>query len=363
MKKRVNDVNGSNGRGSRVSISLRSSYRYSPSCTLAEKRIDILYNNQADLFQEEPYGLKSIKTFSGQFFEYLTGARVGGYMHNGRVTDMGAERGGIQPDIADYKLESYKEVKSNVTGGQLKLLREQLEKMTLWHLAGYPDKLPKFDWVFYRHNIMRMVARELSEGQFLDEARKSVLYCVQVPFSVPMQLFLHSDRTPNYVKREYHYGNASGNRGYANYHIISISSQFLDHLVTVPQETITALGLNPDDFKIEKRKVKGLKVNGKLIHWFPLLTVEYKDEGYRNWFETEKPLLEEFVASSQVQVSSRLPILSPEDKRFGNGDYLPESQQELTELLNSSQDNTQFPISQITNNGETMPEEDEEWTF
>ncbi|HRZ85449.1 MAG TPA: hypothetical protein P5277_01585 [Candidatus Paceibacterota bacterium] len=282
-----------------------------------------------------------LKTFSGRFFENVTAARVGGYIHNGSIMDISYSNGKIQPDVSDHKRRIYHEAKSIAAGQQLKIIREQFERFAQLQLLDV-NPTPKIYFHFYRHNVQGMQRRKLSQEDLIEEIRKNIIYCVQTPFSVPLQFYLNPNKTRNnsdFLHNEYNYAESLPGRGFKSQHTTSISSDFLNELTINPEETLEKMGLNPENYTFKRKKVSGLKVNQKTISWFPLLVIEQKD--YLSWLEqTRDKIKNDFLFMSELQDNNSLPLFNPNcDNPIGSGDYLPENTQDLESITERTVEN------------------------
>ncbi|MEA3329682.1 MAG: hypothetical protein U9Q06_02980 [Nanoarchaeota archaeon] len=344
---------------------LRNEFGNSPKYHIATSLITFpCRDNQQELFPDtkERFYQQGIGGYAATFFEYLAGAMVGGMLHKGKVMELKGLDLTIQPDIANHRDREYLEVKSSAKTEQLKLIREQIEKMGQWQLYNQ-GKIPKLDFMFIRHKVHKMKARGLTQEEFLEEVRKSILYAAQVPFAIPLQFYLDSDATKPYYHKEYYYPEAVENnpyRGYAQKHTSSISSKFLNHLIENPQETIREIGLEPSDFEFEKRKVQGIKINGKRIYWFPCLTVKHKN--YQEWVDQSRGKIKEKLLGELKSADlEELPLFSSADLPIGEIDYLPETPEEINKFKANF---PKFPQEEVEEeSGFPWEEEEDEFPF
>jgi hypothetical protein len=207
----------------------------------------------------------------------------------------------IKPDIS-YGKNDWGEVKSCVVGNQQKLERNQLGKFASWMIH---DKDPTFKFYFFQHGVYDIKKRFESKEYLLEELRVNSLFCVQTPIQVPMQFFLKEGEM-EYRLGEYP-SDRSGNRGYNDKSILSISSTFLRNLLSKPIETLEAIALDANDYKIQKRTVKGLNVNHRKVSPFPLLIISNPTKkSYKAWVEKERKSIEKLAEfyHDEVEVNS-----------------------------------------------------------
>lgn len=305
--------------------------------------------DEAGFFQG--YG-DGIITFSGNFFERLTGARVGGTWHNQGVLSM--ENGNIQPDISNHKKRVYWEVKQCFAGEKLKLIRNQVERMTLWQLYQGRGVLPKVNFTFFVHKVPGLIKRTRTKSDLLDELRKGILYSVQVPLSLPLQFFLSSKAINKFNVRNYDYSNSAETRGFATCHIFAISPHFLDGMILDPSHTLEEMDLDPEDYICNKSKLGNLRVNGKRIHQFPFLEVIHRD--FDKWLNNNQDSLRGDFLNKIETDYSELPLLN-----LGKDVILDDSSvpmgEDLEQIVKQTGSNSGFPWEEDNlGNGE----EDEE---
>ncbi|MFA5019843.1 MAG: hypothetical protein WC533_01950 [Candidatus Pacearchaeota archaeon] len=301
---------------------------------IAKKCINIPFEGDSQL--EFLFPLKEpkpdISSYSGSFFEYLTAAIFGGYLHQGRMFKLKGGRSSLQPDVSDHRKRIYYETKSCVQRDQLKLIREQMEKMRQWQIYDNKRPFPKIYFVLFRHKVTKMKNRGITQNQFLHEARKGVLYAIHAPFSIMLQFYINPTATNKYLLNEYCYSEIRrdpNSGGYARRHVRSISGTFLNDLMVDPKATVESIGLCPDDYNFERRKVRGLVVNNQRVHSFPLWFISHRN--YCDWVEKHRELLEEKLIEGLEVQDELLPLFSKSDLPVGDRNYLPDNTSRITQ--------------------------------
>jgi len=248
----------------------------------------------------------SIVPFSGFCFEMLT-QTIFGYSHHNSASFSSSYDGTIfQPDLFDYNAGVLYESKSCQDRMQPKLIRQQIEAYTKWQLSKIKGKYPKITFVLYVHGIEKMVVRQLSKEQYIQEFSDNVFYAIAMPFAIPIQFFLTDD---NFVSadgrplklREYNYSviHPESKGGYSSRSIMSLSSLFPKKLIENPERTLTYMHLDSDDFYIERGKVSRIKINEREINPFPIMNIRLKN--YYEWIRKNKKRLEHFVKYSTLK--------------------------------------------------------------
>ncbi|MFA5992938.1 MAG: hypothetical protein WC796_04490 [Candidatus Pacearchaeota archaeon] len=293
-------------------------------------------HEQTDLWGEQvPY--RQLGIFGAYCFERIAGAMLGGYHHHGCVTHFhnGKQEIGYQPDVADHKNRIYTEVKACVWGTDTKLIQEQLQTHCNWVLysdpeSDNPENPPKCHYVFFRHNIKHAENRGLTRSAYLEELVKGgILYGIKVPLAIPLSFFIPQpmEKPHGFPTRIYCYCRQYDPvyRGYAEKHIMSVSTRFLNMLVSNPEETLELIGFKSRKFSFSRSKVKGLRINRKQVHQFPFISIDFKDEG-KEWLETSREQLREF--SRERVYEDSLPRFHSEDAVFGEKQlFLPTEEQ------------------------------------
>lgn len=296
-------------------------------------------NEQTDLFNRDstPQIYRQLGIYGAYCFERIAAAMFGGFHHHGCVTyfHKGEENVGYQPDVADHKSGVYIEVKACVWGTDTKLIREQIQTNCNWVLyGGDQENSPRCYYVFFRHNVKNAEKRSLTKSEYLEELVKGgILYGVKVPLAIPTSFFIpQSIETPHgFAVREYYYGRQYDPiyRGYAEKHIKSVSTRFLNLLISHPEETLKLTGFNPKEFSFLRKSVSKLRINKKPVERFPFITIDFKDKG-KKWIKLAKERLEEFVRGQNIE---SLPEFHPEDMLFGDETKYTPTLEQLEEII------------------------------
>lgn len=331
---------------------LRSLHGFGNQVELVRKNISIPLDQMEFDFsnpRNNPYST-SITTFSGYCFEKISATIFGGYHHKGAIISYDNGEEVIQPDVSNHRDRIYYEVKSCQWTSQLKLIRTQVERNLRWMLHEDSGEDTESNFVFYRHRIMNMQKRHLSKHELLDELLDGgVLYAVKTPISIPAQFFIHPDKInrKRYVLNTYDYSDRI-KYGYGSYQILSTSSVFLNDLIQNPEETLKVLGLNPDDFEIDKAKVKGIRINNKRLKEFPMIFIKQKDAS--KWIAENKEIFE-FLFGKIRDDEITLPQYDLNDEVYGDPErYKPEGY---------SDEEVPFDIPEI----KPVKDEDEDFPF
>ena len=278
-------------------------------------------------FGKRPYST-SITTFSGYCFEKVTAAIFGGYHHKGAIISYDNGEEVIQPDVSNHRDRIYYEVKSCQWTSQLKLIRTQIEKNLRWMLHEDSGEDTESNFVFYRHRIMNMQRRNLTKQELLDEMLDNgILYAIKTPISISAQFFLHPGKIDKkrYVLNTYDYSDRI-KYGYGSYQILSTSAMFLNDLIKSPEDTIGNLGLDPDDFEVERARVSGIKINKRKLAEFPMMFIKQKD--VRKWIAENKEIFE-FLFGKVRDENVTLPQYDPNDEAYGDPErYKPKNYSE-----------------------------------
>jgi hypothetical protein len=312
---------------------LHSLHYHSPNVPIIKKSFQIPTREKEQLLlpgsiHTDYYVGRGINVFSGAYFEKITAAIYGGVWHNQNSLELENNNHRFQPDISDFKSAIHYEVKGSAATQQLKMTREQIEKMALWQLIPHNQKYPKMISVFYRHNLRHLITGKKTTEDFIEEMRKEILYSIKTPLSIPLQFFLNPEKTRDFLGNLYHYpngnGNNNGHKGCSYLHIQAISSNFLNELALKPEETLNLIGLNPDEYNINRRKVAGLKINNKNIFVFPMIDINLKD--YNGWIKREEDTIREKLLYRVGEENiGDLPLFNPQRSIvFGNESCLSE---------------------------------------
>jgi hypothetical protein len=287
---------------------------FDESIKLETKQITIPYDTQTELFDEpERDYTKAITVYSGTCFENLAGAIFGGFHHGGKSTSMSNGAGTIQPDISDHKNRRYIEVKSRCQNMQPKFLKEQIIKNLSWMLYDFSEPRPRSYMALFSHNILGMQKRGLSRAEYLEELVKGgVLYGILMPIIIPAQFFVNPDKTEasGYMLNEYNYTPELEHRGYASCKIVSFSTRLPNDLILEPEQTLEKIGFDLKDFKISRRKVKGLRINNRQVHQFPMLLIDGKLD---KWIAQNKESITKLIGAE-----IELPAFYEGDGLFGS---------------------------------------------
>ena len=298
---------------------------------LKKKSISISYDQQSELFDTSTYSRKAISVYSGSCFEKIAGAIFGGFHHGGRLTVVGNGDSTIQPDISDHKRRRYIEVKSRAQNQQPKFLREQIIKNLSWMLYDFSEPRPKSYMALFNHNVLGMEKRNLKKQEYLEElTRGGILYGLFIPITISSQFFINPDKTQEsgYLLREYNFDSSMSQRGYSSYHVVTFSSSFPRDLILEPEQTLEKIGFNPEDFKISRKKVKGLRINGKQVHQFPML---FMDGDLDYWINENRERIEEQI-EEKTSEDITLPEFYDEDSLFGDAKEFAPTKEQLSEI-------------------------------
>jgi hypothetical protein len=209
-----------------------------------------------------------LKVRLGYYFERLVQGIQGGTIQDPRELNELKNPLISEPDITHLSTCCLREVKGVASGQALKIGDEQFAKYAHLQLGTHYSKPPKISFEIFRHGVTKVFKN--FEGKSIDELVNALTLNVRslcsLPFSVMAQI--HGSGVP-YTSR------------YEGDHWISITRFFstgLNSMLSDPERTISEIGLNPEEYNIQRRKFPtGIKMNGLEIFSFPILIVEDKD--------------------------------------------------------------------------------------
>lgn len=237
-----------------------------------------LLNGMAD------YG---IRVRSGYFFELLSQGIYGGKIQNIQdVEEQNLDINHTEPDLTSSTQKCFREVKSASKGNYVRLRNDQIERYALLQEGSGMFSKPLIRFEIFRHGIKELQKnfRDKNLEDLINSLCEEVKFQLSLPFSIVHKLF--KENTPFSSKREYL--NKFGERlAYTEF-----SSYGLNHFLAEPEESIRGLGLNLDDFIIQKRKSsKKLFMNGTKIKQYPILLIG--DVDHKKWLENFKEMRKE----------------------------------------------------------------------
>lgn len=235
------------------------------------------------------YGLRKKQ---GDYFEKLTEGIYGGKMHEtvSAENDIGSLVS--EPDILDHKKQIIREVKSMSTGGDLKLTDEQIAKYTFMQVSDCVFERPTIRFEIYRYGIPGIIKKYSKKPieEMVAALSENIRSMISLPFSVIFAVYrMQGKCTTRY----------EGNKWDT---LTKLTSSGINYLLAEPEKTLAQLGLNIDDYILDRRKFpKTITIDGIKIKQFPVLRIYEKD--CRKWIKTFKEQIEKERNMHQDDIS------------------------------------------------------------
>ncbi len=251
---------------------------------LKTRPINVQTNNLNYLFDEKSsHGVRidyqhGMRVRLGTIFEFISRGIYGGeYKLTQGISGENGNHLLSEPDIFHSENDLYREVKSFRTGGQLKLLDEQMEKYVqiqfpdLQTQMDFPGILkdPKIRFELFRHRIKNLTKKHKDSEieKLVSGISKGIGFMISMPFSVAYAAYAHLNQGEGGLTYRYEEQRESW--------YTSIRSSGLNQILAHPERSLKGLGLNPDDFKFYKRKFpKNVILNGNEVSPFPVLIIK-----------------------------------------------------------------------------------------
>lgn len=210
----------------------------------------------------------------GLFYELMGRGLRGGELYGSRRTPKpGYPRFFSNPDLVDLSGEAMRESKANCTGRTLILRDGQIDGY-MKDQCGYPD------WnirsLLFRHSFPHIRAFEGPEKDLFSELAHRTLYGFDLPLPVLMALhdgYAHNNGQVIATRSEDHPSFPAATR---------VSKGFLNKFFFEPYQALNDLGLNSDDYSVQRGlSPEGFKIAGRIVQPFPLVSMEHLD--IRSW--------------------------------------------------------------------------------
>lgn len=276
--------------------------------------------------------MKGVTTRLGNFYERVGKAIYGGEIKKSHEIN-GCDGGSliVEPDITHEGIKSYRDAKGVQTRQSLILKDKQiLDKYVRLMFKGssaperrlrYTGESPKVPHIYleiFRHSCkglfeklkenkgrLEWLVRELSEG---------TRYMFSLPFSVIYRMYSNILETGSHgqiFNTRY-----DAREDDAKEPETMFNSSGLSHLLAYPEKMIEMLGLNLDNFNINKKRFpQGITVNGYEITPFPVLQVTEKHRWNQaqNLYKEirQRENMEEIFFFAEDEIPFSIPYVTP----------------------------------------------------
>jgi len=205
----------------------------------------------------------------------------------------------VEPDLTVDRSGAYIETKSISSGGGSLMLKDaQTARYALLQLGEGVYDSPTIYYALYHHNS-RGIAKRTNGNlkKIIDEVCGEMVFRLQIPFSIIWKMYKQARRQHNplnarrAVFTEWEEGRNGKRIEIGREELSRIRLGTLYELISNPEDIIKTLGLNPDDYEFERRKMpytKKRKMNfGKTpVPPFPSLAI--LDKNHLLWLRRFK---------------------------------------------------------------------------
>lgn len=206
------------------------------------------------------YELMTIALFGGELFDIAKKNGFKDYFYDKK----------IRPDVLDSINKLAFESKASKSGQQTNLIDRQINgyKLFQWDHPTF-----RFYYCFYRHNFNKVHSTDATMKEMYDYLAKNTSACITLPFSIILHLHEHPDL--------YRYGDKEKENKWVV--CTRVGVKMLNQFYFDAEKHIEDVGLNPDDYIIEKYMVKDtIKIYEHQVESFPLLWI--KDKNHSLWY-------------------------------------------------------------------------------
>jgi len=211
----------------------------------------------------------------GDYFEFLVQGIYGGMLREQYYPNENNLL--IEPDLINISHKNIFESKSVFAGEVLKIEDFQLAKYIYLQKVFKNKESNKYPIITYeisKHRVSKLSARFKNKPLefFVGECSKNILSYISLPLSVISKIHL-SEKDKNFISR-------GGENWHSTY--TSLTSTGLNLFIAYPEEALSRIKLNPEDYIIKKRKFpKTITMNSKNINSFPVLII--RDKYHEKW--------------------------------------------------------------------------------
>lgn len=211
------------------------------------------------------------RQFMGFFFENLNSALYGGNLNDVRYNTSSDGNGkNTKPDVVDKRKYVRWETKATVSGDGLEISDSQFRG---YQLSQYNNPRTKFLYSIFRHSLHDIEKKERTYGEIMFGLIE------KTSFSLALTL-----RVLDSLSKAKNTGLVSQYMGkQTSWHdCFIIRSPTVNKFLTEPQSILEAMGLNPDDFVIQRYlSPENFRVNRRKISQFPI--VKILDKNHEQW--------------------------------------------------------------------------------
>jgi len=213
----------------------------------------------------------------GDFYEMVTRGFYGGELSNWRILYDEDESHLIKPDLVSKLMVG--ESKSCCSGHTCNLIDDQIER---YKQIQNMDNHAETYFALYRHNFKDIKSWKGDEKELFKQLGQKTLFSIRLPFS----LILHLHRGLNGEGHEfvYHYKSKSPEEEKPYPDCTCIRSSTINRIFEKPVETIEAMRLNPEDYKIKRfLSPDSFIIEGASVKQFPVVYIA--DKAPRRWIK------------------------------------------------------------------------------
>jgi len=235
-------------------------------------------------FMEDKRILHGLRGKLALYLELFWKSVYGGVIHSNHgfytITSNGSRF--CQPDISHNFGKWYIESKTVMSGGELKLLDDQIEK---YGSLQVEDKNREISFAISRHGLrgIEKKFKNETEDALLESFSKGVFFSIILPFSIINEIHKRQD-----IRLVYRYDPPQEQFGMRYFKPMTrVRSQIINLFLRDPETAIKKFRLNPDNYIFNRQFLTtGMDLNGHEIKPFPIL--EIKDKDLKLWFKKFK---------------------------------------------------------------------------